>query len=71
MLVVAMMEHLTKLKLLPPYLPPETYRDLLDGHVLWHQIWPGKTSRYLSPFDDAERIPMSTCRKILRLGLDT
>ena len=71
MLVLAMMEHLTKLKLLPPFLPPETYRDLLDGHFLRHRTRPGSTSRYLSPFDDAERIPMSTYRKILRLGLDT
>jgi len=68
MLVLATAEHLTKLRLLPPSSPRKSMETFLVGHILGHRKQPGNTSQCLNPFDNAERIPMSTCRKIL--GLD-
>jgi len=70
MLVLATTEGLTKLRLLPPSCRRKFIETFLDGHVLGHRTWPRSTSRCLNPFDDAERIPKSTCRKILGLGHD-
>jgi len=70
MLVLATVERLTLLRLSPSFCPWKFMETFLDSHFLGYRRWPGSVGQCFNSFDDAESIPISTCRKILGFGHD-